>query len=62
MPISDMALSPLIATGLFVVAVVCGYQYRKVWKNEGPAWKAWLFGLGAALCLLTVALVPLRPG
>ncbi|MEM9422563.1 MAG: hypothetical protein AAF986_08670 [Pseudomonadota bacterium] len=56
-----MTLPPLIATLLFVVAIVSGYQYRKVWKQEGAAWKAWLFGSVAGGALMIVALVPLQP-
>ncbi|MEM9572927.1 MAG: hypothetical protein AAF996_15790 [Pseudomonadota bacterium] len=55
----SLALSPWVATLIFVIAVVAGYQYRRVWKNEGPKWQAWVFGLIAAGCLMTVALVPL---
>ncbi|MEO0551419.1 MAG: hypothetical protein AAFZ91_15995 [Pseudomonadota bacterium] len=58
---NGIALSPVVATALFVLAVVAGYQYRKVWKTEGPAWKAWLFGSIAGLCLSIVAFLPLRP-
>lgn len=58
---AENALPPFLATAIFVVAVFAGYQYRKVWKNEGPAWKAWLFGAIAAGCLVTVAFVPLQP-
>ncbi|MEM1147805.1 MAG: hypothetical protein AAGA72_00905 [Pseudomonadota bacterium] len=54
-----MSLSPLIASALFVAAILSGYQYRKVWKREGPTWQAWLFGILAGGLLLIVALVPL---
>lgn len=57
---TQFALTPLFATALFVLAVLAGYQYRKVWKTQGPAWKAWLYGTTAALCLFAVAFVPMQ--
>lgn len=56
-----ITLSPLTATAIFVVAVVAGYQYRRIWKAEGPRWQLWIAGLVAAICLLTVAFLPVRP-
>jgi len=50
-----------VATALFALAVVAGYQYRKNWKVEGPAWKAWLYGVTAGGCLILLAFVPVRP-
>lgn len=58
---SGFVLSPAVAVALFVVAVVAGTLYRSVWKTEGPRWQLWLFGVVAALCLLTVGFVPLAP-
>ena len=55
-----MSLTPMMATALFIAAVIAGYQYRKVWKTEGPAWKAWLYGSVAGGLLLVVALTPLN--
>ncbi|MEO0882138.1 MAG: hypothetical protein AAFY34_05355 [Pseudomonadota bacterium] len=57
---ADLHLSPLAATILFVIAVFAGYRYRANWKQEGPAWKAWMFGSIACVCFLTVGLVPVR--
>lgn len=57
---SDVSLTPLIATILFVAACFAGYQYRRVWVREGPRWQLWMFGLAAALCLGLVAFVPLN--
>lgn len=59
MGLFDLTLSPAIATVLFLLAVVAGVQYRRVWKNEGPRWQLWAFGSVAGVCLLVVALVPL---
>ncbi|MCR9067704.1 MAG: hypothetical protein NXH79_02565 [Rhodobacteraceae bacterium] len=56
-----ITLSPLAATAIFVVAVIAGYQYRRIWKAEGPRWQLWIAGLVAAICLLTVAFLPVRP-
>ncbi|MEM9060994.1 MAG: hypothetical protein AAGD13_11080 [Pseudomonadota bacterium] len=58
----DLALSPALATAIFVIACWAGFQYRRVWKVEGPAWKLWLYGLTAGACLLTVGFFPLSPG
>ncbi|NRA29376.1 MAG: hypothetical protein HRU11_03865 [Parvularculaceae bacterium] len=55
-------LTPALATSIFVLGVVAGYQYRRNWKAEGPAWKAWVYGLVAASSLITVAFVPVRGG
>ena len=60
MLLSGLSLSPLTATIVFVIAILSGYRYRRVWKEEGPRWQLWLFGAIAAACLLTVALVPLE--
>ena len=60
--LTSMTLTPLIATLLFVLAVIAGYRYRRVWKTAGPAWQAWLFGSVAALCLLALGFLPLDAG
>jgi hypothetical protein len=60
--IDGFFLTPFSATLIFVVAVLAGYRYRRVWKAEGPRWQLWLFGLVAAVCLLTVGFLPLKPG
>ncbi|MDE4132457.1 hypothetical protein PXK00_05005 [Phaeobacter sp. QD34_3] len=57
-----ITLSPLIATVIFVLACLSGYQYRRVWKMEGPRWQLWLFGLLAAAGLLVLGFVPLSTG
>ena len=62
MTIEGFFLTPLTATLIFVVAVIAGYRYRRVWKAEGPRWQLWLFGLLAAVCLLAVGFLPLKPG
>nr|WP_247742718.1 hypothetical protein [Shimia sp. R9_1] len=58
----DLILSPVVATVLFVLACLAGHRYRRVWKEEGPRWQLWLFGLVAASCLLLVALLPVSTG
>ncbi|MGH1355105.1 MAG: hypothetical protein ACRBBS_08510 [Thalassovita sp.] len=55
----DVALTSLIATVIFVLACLCGYQYRRVWKAEGPRWQLWLFGVLAAAGLLILGFVPM---
>lgn len=59
---ADLTLTPLSATVIFVVAVMAGYSYRRVWKTEGPRWQLWVFGSLAAICLLTVGFLPLETG
>ncbi|MEM8916066.1 MAG: hypothetical protein AAGC83_09525 [Pseudomonadota bacterium] len=58
----QLTLSPLMATGIFMLACWSGYQYRRVWKMHGAHWKLWTYGLLAAGCLLTVGFVPLSVG
>ncbi|TCL09499.1 hypothetical protein BXY66_1548 [Shimia isoporae] len=57
---ADFTLSPATATLIFVVAVLAGHRFRRIWKDEGPRWQLWVTGLLAAVCLLTVALLPLN--
>ena len=57
---SEISLQPAIATAIFVIACLSGYQYRRVWKAEGPQWQLWLFGLTAALSLLAVGFLPMQ--
>jgi len=60
--LGEFALSPAMATALFVIACLAGYSYRRVWKAEGPRSKLWLFGLVAAAALLTLAFLPVTTG
>ena len=62
MVFEELYLTPVSATVIFVIAVLAGYSYRRVWKAEGPRWQLWVFGGLAALCLLTVGFVPMRTG
>lgn len=55
-------LTPVLATTIFVLACLSGYQYRRVWKAEGPRWQLWVFGLLAAAGLLILGFVPLSEG
>jgi uncharacterized membrane protein HdeD (DUF308 family) len=57
---SQITLTPLVATILIFLAVLAGNRYRRVWKAEGPRWQLWLFGLIAALALMTLAFVPMQ--
>lgn len=59
---ADFALSPVIATLLFVIACFAGYRYRSVWKAEGPRSQLWLYGVIAAAALLTLGFVPVVGG
>lgn len=59
MAVTGLVLTPAMATTIFVLACLCGYRYRRVWKAEGPRWQLWLFGTLAALGLATLGFVPL---
>ena len=37
--LGEFALTPVLATGIFMIACWGGYQYRRVWKAGGPRWK-----------------------
>lgn len=56
---TGLTLTPLWATMIFVLACLAGYQYRRVWKAEGPRWQLWLSGIVAASGLLILGFVPL---
>ncbi|KPN63471.1 hypothetical protein XMM379_001196 [Aliiroseovarius sp. xm-m-379] len=58
----SLMLSSFWATIIFVLACLCGYQYRRVWKAEGPRWQLWVFGGLAASALAVLAFVPLSAG
>jgi hypothetical protein len=58
----DSVMTPATATLVFVFAVVAGYQYRRVWKSDGPRWQLWVWGGIAALCLVIVSFVPVQSG
>ncbi len=53
-------LEPSTALVIFIIACLAGFQYRRVWKAEGPLWQKWLWGVIAGVCLLFVALIPLN--
>lgn len=55
----ELALSPVLATGIFILACWGGYQYRRVWKADGPTWKLWVYGVLAGASLLAVGFIPL---
>lgn len=56
---TDLTLSPVLATVIFFISCVAGYQYRRVWKAEGPRVQYWIYGGIAAAGLLTLGFVPL---
>lgn len=55
----EFTLTPTIATIIFVLSCFAGYQYRRIWKAEGPAWQLWIFGSLAAAGLAVLGFVPL---
>lgn len=56
---SQLALSSPVATVIFVLACIFGYQYRRVWKAEGPRYLLWIYGALTAAGLLVLGFVPL---
>lgn len=60
--LDSLSLTSPIAVAIFVAACLAGYQFRRVWKTEGPVWQLWLWGLLAAAGLLTLAFIPLGAG
>lgn len=63
MALQDLTLSPLLATVIFCATCLAGYQYRRVWKAEGPIYQYWLFGVSAGLGLCVLGFIPLQlPG
>ncbi len=60
---TDIVLTPPIATLILVVTCLAGFQYRRVWKAEGPRYQYWVFGILAATGILVLGFVPLQfPG
>lgn len=57
-----MTLTPAIATLIFVIASLAGYNYRRTWVREGPRWQLWLYGVVAATGLVILGVVPMANG
>lgn len=57
---ADLTLSPFVATLIFVIACLAGFQYRRVWKGEGPKYQYWVFGIIAAAGLIILGFVPME--
>ncbi|MEM9839532.1 MAG: hypothetical protein AAF830_10325 [Pseudomonadota bacterium] len=55
---SGLTLPPALAVALFTIGVVAGYRYRQNWKDEGPGWKSWAYGVTVAICFGSVAFLP----
>ncbi|MCT4557112.1 MAG: hypothetical protein N4A61_03525 [Pelagimonas sp.] len=49
-----------MATVIFVITCLCGVQYRRVWKAEGPRYQYWIYGICAAAGLLVLGFFPLE--
>ncbi|MBO6918082.1 MAG: hypothetical protein JJ858_06605 [Rhizobiaceae bacterium] len=58
----EYSLTPLVATIIFVIACLAGYQYRRVFKAEGPTYQLWIFGIIAASSLLILGFIPIKVG
>ncbi|MEM6303923.1 MAG: hypothetical protein AAF744_04340 [Pseudomonadota bacterium] len=56
---SGATLTPLTATAIFVAAVFFGYRYRATWKEEGPAWLLWVYGVLTAVGFLVLGFTPM---
>jgi 4-amino-4-deoxy-L-arabinose transferase-like glycosyltransferase len=59
--VPEITMTPMIATVIFVLACLCGVQYRRVWKAEGPRLQLWIFGILAGAGLLILGFVPMAP-
>ncbi|MBE3637873.1 hypothetical protein [Mangrovicoccus algicola] len=59
-----MTLTPLWATGLLLVMVFCGRQFRENWKAQESGWvrRAWSWGLPAAAAFAVLAFAPFTGG
>ena len=59
-----MTLTPLTATLLFLVLVICGRQFRETWKAQRDGWaaRAWVYGLPAAASFFALAFLPFSGG
>lgn len=59
---SELYLTPPVAALIFFVVVVCGHNFRKVWKQQPSGWqkRAWIFGVPATIGLLALAFLPLK--
>ncbi|MEM0946063.1 MAG: hypothetical protein AAGK37_01550 [Pseudomonadota bacterium] len=57
---ADFTLTPVWATVIFIASCVLGYQYRRVWKAEGPLWQLWVYGVLTASGLAILGFVPLE--
>lgn len=57
--LSGFILTPPIAVTIFVAACVSGYQFRRIWKAEGPTWQLWVWGTASAVGLLVLGFTPL---
>lgn len=60
--VSNLHLTPPVAALIFFVVVVCGHNFRMVWKQQPQGWqkRAWLFGIPAAAGLFALAFLPLK--
>ncbi|MEM7082058.1 MAG: hypothetical protein AAF465_04950 [Pseudomonadota bacterium] len=55
----DTGLSPPVAVAIFIITVLAGYQYRRVWKADGSRTGLWVWGSVAFLGFAILGLVPL---
>lgn len=60
--LQSLYLTPLTGAALVFVVVVCGHLYRQNWKLQpsNARFRAWLFGVPAAIGLLLLAFLPLK--
>lgn len=60
MDLSNLSLTPAIATLIFCLTCLAGHRYRAVWKAEGPREQYWIYGTIAAAGLLILGFVPVE--
>ena len=60
---SQLYLTPPVAALIFLGVVICGHNFRQLWKQQPLGWqkRAWLFGVPAAIGLLVLGFMPLGP-
>ncbi|WP_171101930.1 MULTISPECIES: hypothetical protein [unclassified Ruegeria] len=59
---SQLYLTPTFAVVIFIGVVICGHNFRMLWKHQPEGWqkRAWLFGVPAGIGLMALAFLPMK--